>query len=42
MWAAEPHLEERKKIGFRVIVFLLLLGALVYAAKRRVFAGLKH
>jgi ubiquinol-cytochrome c reductase cytochrome c1 subunit len=42
MWAAEPHLEERKKIGFRVIVFLLLLGALVYAAKRRVFAGVKH
>lgn len=42
MWAAEPHMEERKKIGFRVIVFLLLLGALVYAAKRRVFAGVKH
>ncbi len=42
MWAAEPHMEARKKTGFRVIVFLLLLGAIVYATKRRVFAGIKH
>ena len=26
MWAAEPHLEDRKKTGFRVMVFLLLFG----------------
>lgn len=42
MWAAEPHMEARKKTGFRVMVFLLLFAGLVYAAKRRVFAGVKH
>ncbi len=25
MWAAEPHLEARKRIGFQVIIFLLVL-----------------
>ncbi len=25
MWAAEPHLEDRKRTGFRVIIFLILL-----------------
>jgi ubiquinol-cytochrome c reductase cytochrome c1 subunit len=42
MWAAEPHLEERKKTGFRVIVFLLLFAGLVYLLKRRVFASVAH
>lgn len=42
MWAAEPHLEDRKKTGFRVIVFLVLLAGLIYATKRRVFSGVKH
>lgn len=42
MWAAEPHMESRKKTGFRVIIFLVLLAGLVYVAKRRVFANVKH
>lgn len=42
MWAAEPHLEDRKKTGFRVLVFLLLFGALVYLTKRRVWVGVAH
>ena len=42
MWAAEPHLEERKKIGFRVVLFLLIFGAMVYLVKRRVWAGQAH
>ncbi|WP_036242322.1 cytochrome c1 [Mesorhizobium sp. STM 4661] len=42
MWAAEPHLEDRKKMGFRVLVFLLLFGALVYLTKRKVWAGVAH
>ena len=25
MWAAEPHLEARKRIGFQVMIFLLVL-----------------
>jgi len=42
MWAAEPHLEERKKTGFRVVIFLVLFGALVYLTKRKVWADTPH
>ncbi|WP_457299810.1 cytochrome c1 [Phyllobacterium sp. P5_D12] len=42
MWAAEPHLEERKKTGFRVMVFLVLFAGLVYVAKRRIWADVEH
>ena len=38
MWAAEPHMEDRKKIGFRVMVFLFLFGCLLYATKRKVWS----
>ena len=37
MWAAEPHLEERKKTGFRVIVFLLVFAALLYFTTKRLW-----
>jgi ubiquinol-cytochrome c reductase cytochrome c1 subunit len=42
MWAAEPHLEDRKKTGFRVVVFLLLFGGLMYMTKRKVWSGVAH
>jgi ubiquinol-cytochrome c reductase cytochrome c1 subunit len=42
MWAAEPHLEERKKTGFRVIIFLALFGVLVYLTKRKIWADVAH
>ncbi|MEO5759286.1 MAG: cytochrome c1 [Mesorhizobium sp.] len=42
MWAAEPHMEDRKKMGFRVLVFLLLFGALMYLTKRKVWEGVAH
>ncbi len=42
MWAAEPHLEARKKTGFTVMVFMLLFGALVFLAKRKVWADVPH
>ncbi|MGE0283800.1 MAG: cytochrome c1 [Rhizobiaceae bacterium] len=42
MWAAEPHLEDRKKIGFRVILFMLIFGAMVYLVKRKVWANEAH
>ncbi|MET3794193.1 cytochrome c1 [Aquamicrobium terrae] len=42
MWAAEPHLEARKKTGFRVVVFLVLFAGLMYATKRRVWANVPH
>jgi hypothetical protein len=40
MWAAEPHLEERKQTGFMVMVFLVLFAGLVYADQEvRVYAN---
>ena len=42
MWAAEPHLEERKKTGFRVLVFLAFFAGLLYLTKRRIYADVAH
>jgi ubiquinol-cytochrome c reductase cytochrome c1 subunit len=42
MWAAEPHLEARKETGFRVMIFILLFGVLVYLTKRKVWADVAH
>ncbi|MFQ5972550.1 MAG: cytochrome c1 [Alphaproteobacteria bacterium] len=39
-WAAEPELEERKRMGFTVVVFLVVLTALLLAAKRKLWADL--
>ena len=41
MWAAEPHLVERKKLGFRVMLFLILLTVLVYLTKKKVWSALQ-
>ncbi len=37
-WAAHPNMEERKRIGVKVILFLLFMTALTYAVKRKVWA----
>ena len=42
MWAAEPHLEARKRTGFRVMIFLILFAGLAYIAKRAVWSSEKH
>ncbi len=42
MWTAEPHLEDRKQTGFRVILFMLIFGAMVYLVKRKVWANEAH
>jgi cytochrome c1 len=36
-WTAEPHLEARKRIGFQVIIFLLVFSGLLYFTKKRVW-----
>ena len=41
-WAAEPEMEQRRQMGIRVVLFLLILGGLTYAVKRRVWADVKH
>lgn len=42
MWAAEPKLEERKKMGFAVILYLLLFSGLLYASYRKVWKNESH
>jgi ubiquinol-cytochrome c reductase cytochrome c1 subunit len=37
-WAAEPELEQRRRMGVRIILFLIILGGLTYAVKRKVWA----
>jgi ubiquinol-cytochrome c reductase cytochrome c1 subunit len=39
-WAAEPTLAERKKIGLRVMIFLIVLAGLLYFTKKKVWAKL--
>ncbi|MEP3247345.1 MAG: cytochrome c1 [Sneathiella sp.] len=39
-WAAEPKLEQRKNMGLKVILFLLLMTGLFYAAKRKIWSDL--
>jgi cytochrome c1 len=36
-WAAEPNLPERKRIGLRVLIFLLVFAALLYLVKQRIW-----
>jgi ubiquinol-cytochrome c reductase cytochrome c1 subunit len=38
-WAAEPEMEERKRLGLKVMLFLLLLTGVLFAAKRRIWAN---
>ncbi len=39
-WAAEPTLEARKQSGLKVMLFLIVLTALLFATKRKVWAAL--
>ncbi len=40
MWAAEPHMEDRKETGIKAILFLLVFTIILYAVKRKVWAKL--
>jgi ubiquinol-cytochrome c reductase cytochrome c1 subunit len=37
-WASEPNLDDRHRIGFKVILFLIVAAAVFYAAKRKIWA----
>jgi len=41
-WAAEPHQEERKKMGFAVMLYLLLFTGVLYASYRTVWRNVEH
>jgi ubiquinol-cytochrome c reductase cytochrome b/c1 subunit len=38
MWAAEPRLESRKRLGFQAMVFLIVLAGLLYFTKKKVWS----
>jgi ubiquinol-cytochrome c reductase cytochrome c1 subunit len=38
-WASEPTMEERKRTGAKVLIFLLVLTGILYAAKRKIWAN---
>lgn len=41
-WAAEPKLEDRKGMGVKVILFLVILTGLTFALKRKIWADVPH
>jgi ubiquinol-cytochrome c reductase cytochrome c1 subunit len=41
-WAAEPHQEERKKMGFAVMIFLLLFAGITYASYKTIWRNVEH
>jgi ubiquinol-cytochrome c reductase cytochrome c1 subunit len=38
MWAAEPHLEARHRMGFKAIVYLIILTILVYFSMKKIWS----
>ena len=38
MWAAEPHLEARHQMGFKAIVYLIILTILVYFSMKKIWS----
>jgi ubiquinol-cytochrome c reductase cytochrome c1 subunit len=42
MWVAEPHLNEQKAAGFRVLTFLILFAVLMWFVKQRIWRNVEH
>ena len=41
MWSAEPHLESRHQMGFKAIVYLIILTILVYFSMKRIWSRIE-
>ena len=41
MWSAEPHLESRHRMGFKAIVYLIILTILVYFSMKRIWSRIE-
>lgn len=39
-WAADPYLEERKRMGIKVLIFLAVFASVMYAYKRKIWSDL--
>jgi len=41
VWSAEPHLETRHRMGFKVIVYLIILTILVYFSMKKIWSRIE-
>jgi ubiquinol-cytochrome c reductase cytochrome c1 subunit len=41
MWSAEPHLESRHRMGFKAILYLIILTILVYFSMKRIWSRIE-
>ena len=41
MWTAEPHLESRHQMGFKAIVYLIILTILVYLSMKKIWSRIE-
>ncbi len=41
MWTAEPTMEDRKRMGFKVVFFLIAFAGVMYAVKKKIWKDLK-
>lgn len=41
-WAAEPKMEERKRIGFQVLIYMAILTVLLYLTKKMIWSRVEH
>jgi len=40
-WAAEPHMEERKTLGLKVLLYLIILAGLLYFTNKKIWSRIK-
>jgi ubiquinol-cytochrome c reductase cytochrome c1 subunit len=40
-WAAEPEMEQRKRMGVKVLFYLLILTLVLYLSKRKIWKGVE-
>jgi len=41
-WAAEPEMEVRKRMGIKVLLFLILFAGVMYNVKKKIWKNVKH
>ncbi len=41
-WASDPHLEQRHRIGARVMIFLAVFSAVMFGVKRKIWSKIEH
>jgi len=37
-WAAEPEMEDRKRLGIQVLIFLMVFAGIMYGVKKKIWA----